>query len=277
VRDAGRALTRVSLRDRGIALARRYLSPATREWIVRQQRKYRVQWPRVGTVRFGDFYRTTPISPIFGIDRGVSVERYYVERFLDAHRSDVRGHCLEVGDPTYIEKFGDGRVTRIDVLHVVPGNPKATLVADLTCADHVPSHTFDCIIFTQTMQMIYDIRTALGHVHRILKPGGVLLATSHGISRIGRRLGRDPWGEYWHITTQAAERLFAETFPGARIEVGSYGNVLAAVCALHGVVSDEIATRDLDHHDPDFEVLVTIRAQKAICGSSGQAAARGVS
>lgn len=152
------------------------------------------------------------------------------------------------------------------MLHVVPGNPKATIVADLSCADQLPSDTFDCIIFTQTMQMIYDIRSALRHVHRILKPGGVLLATCHGISRIGRRSGRDPWGEYWHITTQAAERLFAEAFLGARLDVGAYGNVLTAVCALHGVVSEEIKARDLNHRDPDFEVIVSIRAQKATGG-----------
>jgi SAM-dependent methyltransferase len=259
----------MTLRDRAIELAKRYLSPVTRDWVVRQQRKHRLQWPRVGAVRFGDFYRTTPISPIFGIDRGMSVERYYIDRFLDAHRTDVRGHCLEIGDPAYIERFGDGRVARIDVLHVVPGNPKATIVADLSCADHLPSNTFDCMIVTQTLQMIYDMRSALRHLHRMLKPGGVLLATSHGITKIGRRLGRDPWGEYWHITTQGAERLFAETFPGAHIEVGSYGNVLAAMCALHGVVSEEIGARELNHHDPDFEVIVTIRAQKATGGSHG--------
>jgi SAM-dependent methyltransferase len=253
----------MSLRDRAIALAKRYLPPASREWVVRQQRRYRLQWPRVGSVRFGDFYRTTPISPIFGIDRGLSVERYYIERFLDRHRTDVRGHCLEMGDATYVERFGDDRVTRVDVLHVVPGNPRATIVADLACADHLPPDTFDCIIVTQTLQMIYDLRSALRHLHRILKPGGVMLATSHGISRIGRRLGRDPWGEYWHLTTQSAGRLVAETFPAARIDVGSYGNVLAAMCALHGVVSAEIGARELNYRDPDFEVIVTVRAQKA--------------
>ena len=256
----------MTVRDRAIALARRCLSPATRDWVVRRQRRHGLLWPRRGTIRFGDLHRLTPISPIFGIDRGLSVERYYIDRFLAAHRTDVRGHCLEIGDPAYTRKFGDDRVTRIDVLHVVPGNPHATLVADLACADHLPSDTFDCVILTQTLQMIYEIRSALRHLHRVLKPGGVVLATSHGISKIGRRRGRDPWGEYWHVTTQAAERLFADAFPGGRIDVGSCGNVLAAVCALHGIVAEELDPRDLDHRDPDFEVIVTVRAQKATGG-----------
>ena len=216
----------------------------------------------MGTVNFGDFYRTTPISPIFGIDRGFPIERYYIEKFLKENSECIRGRCLEMGDPFYINKFGGDSVTKIDVLHYVEGNPQATIVADLTCADNIPSDTFDCIICTQTIQMIYDMKAALRHLHRIIKPGGALLTTSHGISKIGRRLGRDDWGEYWHITTQSAEKLFEETFPGAQITVRSYGNVLAAMCELHGIVSEEIDKKGLDYHDPDFEVIVTVKAVK---------------
>jgi len=252
----------MSLRDRIIGLAKKYLPSRLRNWVVRIQRKYRIQWPRMGKVNFGDFYRVTPISPIFGIDRGFPVERYYIEKFLEENSEDIKGHCLELGDAFYINKFGGDRVGEIDVLHYVEGNPQATIVADLTCADHISSDSFDCIILTQTLQMIYDMKAALRHMHRILKPGGVLLMTSHGISKIGRRLGRDDWGEYWHITTQSAERLFKETFPDSNITVRSYGNVFAAVCALHGIVSDEVAQKELDHNDPDFEVIVTVRAQK---------------
>ncbi|HEX7476746.1 MAG TPA: methyltransferase domain-containing protein [Polyangiales bacterium] len=251
------------LRDKVIDLAKQYLPAETRNWVVRQQRRFGLQWPRVGKVSFGDFYRVTPISPIFGIDRGFPIERYYIERFLDKQRSDVRGRCLELGDATYITKFGDDRVTQVDVLHYVAGNPEATIIADLTCADHIPDNSFDCIIFTQALQMIYDMKAALGHIHRILKPGGVLLLTSHGISKIGRRLGRDPWGEYWHITSQSAQRLLQESFPAGAVEVGTYGNVLTAMCALHGVVSEEVHKTELDHVDPDFEVIVTVRAVKA--------------
>jgi hypothetical protein len=252
----------MSLRDRTIDLAKKHLPSSLRDWVVRVQRKYRLQWPRMGSVDFGSLRRVTPVSPIFGIDRGFPIERYYIENFLSEQSESIKGHCLEMGDPTYIKKYGADRVTEVDVLHVVEGNPQATIVADLTKADNVPSDTFDCIILTQTLQMIYDMKAALRHLHRIIKPGGVLLMTSHGISKIGRRLGQDNWGEYWHITTQSAERLFEDTFPGADITVGSYGNVLSATCALHGIVSEEIDKKELDYHDPDFEVIVTVKAIK---------------
>lgn len=254
-------VTKLSLRDHMIGAAKELLPPKVRDWVVRQQRRFHLQWPPVGIVRFGSFRRLTPISPIFAIDRGFPIERYYIEKFLSVNSSDIRGRSLEMGDDFYIQKFGQGRVKKIDVLNVVESK-QATIVADLTCADNIPSNSFDCIIFTQSLQMIYDMHAALKHLHRILKPGGVLLLTSHGISKIGRHLGRDSWGEYWHITTQSAKRLFAETFPKADVKVGAYGNVLSAVCALHGLASTEISQRELDYMDPDFEVIVTVRAVK---------------
>jgi SAM-dependent methyltransferase len=250
-----------SLRDRAIGLAKRYLPPETRNWVVRQQKRFHLQWPPTGTVRFGSFRRLTPISPIFAIDRGLPIERYYIEKFLDKNRGDIKGRCLELGDDFYIRKFGGDRVVKADVLSVVEG-PGATIVADLTCADHIPSDSFDCIIFTQALQMIYHMDKALQHLFRILKPGGVLLLTSHGISKVGRRLGRDHWGEYWRITTQSAERLIEQAFPGGEFSVDSYGNVLTAMGTLQGLASQELSEYELDYRDPDFEVIVTVRAQK---------------
>ncbi len=244
------------------SVARKVLSPAVRDAIVAKQRQFRLQKIRTGTVDFGDFKRVTPISSMFGFDRGQAIDRYYIEHFLKQNADCINGRCLEMGDPTYIRKFGDG-VTQVDVMHYVAGNPEATIVGDLTCADHIPSDTFDCIIFTQSLQMIYDLKAALRTLHRILKPGGSCLLTSAGLSKIARRLGEDDWGEYWHLTTQSAEALFAETFPGAEVRVDSYGNVLSAVSFLHGLAAEELDTEKLDHRDKDFELLVVVRATKS--------------
>jgi SAM-dependent methyltransferase len=217
----------------------------------------------MGTIQFGSLRRVSPISRVFGFDRGLPIDRYYIEQFMFVHRADIRGHVLEMGDGFYTQKFGKRDVTRSDVLDVRRGNSKATIVADLTRAENIPPRTFDCIICTQTLQMIYQVEAALSHLHRILKPGGVLLLTAHGISRIGRREGVDPWGEYWHFTSQSLRRLFDSTFPLAKVEVKPYGNVLAAIAALHGLGAEELSPEELDYSDPDFEVLITVRAAKA--------------
>src|SRR5437867_1279561 len=129
--------------------------------------------PPAGWVRFGSLRRITPVSRVWGFDRGLPIDRYYIERFLSAHASDVRGHVLEIGSDTYTRRFGKDAVTRSDVLSVAEGNPKTTMMADLTCADHIPSDTFDCILLTQTLQFIYDVHAVLKTLYRILKPAGI--------------------------------------------------------------------------------------------------------
>lgn len=234
-----------------------------RRWLRAQQRRYRLQWTPAGTVDFGHLRRLAPLSSAFGFDRGTPVDRYYIERFLSASSADIRGHVLEMMDDAYTRTFGGARVTKSDILHSVAGNPRATIVADLSHDNAIPNNVFDCIVCTQTLQFIYDARSALRTLHRILKPGGVLLLTAHGTSRIARREGVDPWGEYWRFTAQAMRRLIAETFPGARVTVDAHGNVLAAVASLHGLAAEELSHAELDHRDPNYEVLLTVRAEKA--------------
>ena len=220
------------------------------------------RWPAVGTVRFGSLRRVTPISRQFGLDRGQAIDRYYIESFLARYATDIRGHVLEIGDDSYTRKFGDGRVTRSDVLHLQSGNPKATLVADLANAQHISSNSFDCIIFTQTLQFIYDVRAALSHLHRILKPGGRLLATLPGISQISR-YDMDRWGDFWRFTSLSGRRLFEESFPAGNVTVQAYGNVLVAIAFLTGLASEELKQEELDQSDRDYELLITVRAIKS--------------
>ena len=149
--------------------------------------------PAVGQVDFGDLRRLAPISRKFGVDRGLPIDRFYVERFLDAHADDIRGHVLEIGEDTYTRRFGGARVMASDVLHVSADNPAATIVADLADAPQIPDDRFDAIILTQTLQLIFDPPAAIRTLHRILKPGGTLLVTVPGITPVAtrQRLGAD--------------------------------------------------------------------------------------
>lgn len=215
----------------------------------------------VGWVRFGSFRRLQPISAEWGFDRGLPIDRYYIEQFLRAHAGDVRGHGLEVKEDLYSTRFGGRALTRLDIVHPEAGNPHATIVADLTREDGLPAVTYDVVVLTQTLNFIYDVRAATATLHRILKPGGILLATVSGISKIsGDDMAR--WGHHWSFTTRSAERLFYEFFPPASVEVRSYGNVLSAAAFLHGIASEELRPHELDFHDPDYQVLVSIRAVK---------------
>jgi glycosyltransferase involved in cell wall biosynthesis/SAM-dependent methyltransferase len=230
----------------------------------------------VQPVRFGSLRRLEPVSRHFGWDRGgLPVDRYYIERFLEQHATDIAGRVLEVRDDSYTRKFGGHRVTRCDVLHPTTDNPKATIVADLTRATDVPSDTFDCIVLTQVLPFIPDAAAAARTLQRILRPGGVVLATMPGISQI-IRYDMDRWGDYWRFTSLSARRLFECAFPGAEIQVQAHGNVLAATAFLQGISSRELRPDELDFRDPDYEVLITVRAVKpAGLPDTGPAGARG--
>jgi SAM-dependent methyltransferase len=246
----------------------RGILPASVKHHLQSQKQRWLHWPPVGFVRFGDLRRLNPMSRFFGLDRGLPIDRYYIEKFLAQYSSDIHGHVLEIGDNTYTMKFGGKQVTKSDVLHAREGNPKATIVADLTCADHIPSNTFDCIILTQTLQCIYDVRAALKHIYRILKPEGVLLATFPGISQISR-YDMDRWGDYWRFTTLSAKKLFEEVFPPNNVTIKSYGNVLAAIAFLHGLASNELKPRELEFQDQDYQLIICVRAIKPVTNKEG--------
>lgn len=212
-------------------------------------------------VHWGNLRRISPISSRFGTDRGQPIDRYYIESFLEKHTTDICGKVLEIGDPRYTLKYGGHRVVCSDVLHPVPGNPQATLVGDLQTGQGLPHDTYDCMILTQTLLFIYDVQAAIENCHKVLMPGGVLLVTFPGISQIVRN-DMKRWGDYWRFTDASARGLFGNVFRPEDIEVETHGNVLTACAFLYGLAASELKPAELDFCDPDYQVIITIRAIK---------------
>jgi hypothetical protein len=72
----------------------------------------------------------------------------------------------------------------------------------------------------------------------------------------------DRWGDYWRFTSLSAKRLFEEVFPATNVVIETYGNVLTAIALLHGLAAAELKPRELDYRDPDYEVIIAVRAVK---------------
>lgn len=217
--------------------------------------------PPVNSVDFGDFAETRPISMDFGWDRGKPIDRHYVEAFLDRHRADIRGRVLEFGDDSYSRRFGGEQVARQDVVHIEADNPLATIVGDISTPGLLPEGAFDCIVFTQTLHLVYDMPAAMEQLHRALKPGGVLLMTVPGITQMDRGAWNDIW--YWSLTPAAVRRLVDESFGLDNAEIGSNGNAFAATAFLQGVAFGEVDAAKLDVHDPAYPLIVSTRAVRA--------------
>ena len=216
--------------------------------------------PEPGKVQAGDFRRIKPFSTEFGYDRGGPVDRYYIENFLKKHEDLIKGRVLEIGDNAYTIQFGGDRVTKSDVLHVHSDNPQATFVGDLSDAPHVPGDSFDCIVLTQTLHLIYNMKGAIETCYRLLKPGGVLLLTVPGISHIDH----DEWNEnwLWAFTAGSLRRVLSEAFPVNYVDINTFGNVFIATAFLYGMGLSEVTKYELDWMDPHYQVIITAKAVK---------------
>jgi glycosyltransferase involved in cell wall biosynthesis len=216
--------------------------------------------PPVGKINSGDFERATPFSFDFGFDRGGAIDRYYIESFLEVHKNFVRGRALEIGDNEYTMKYGGTRITQSDILHVDATNSRATFIGDLTDVPQISDETFDCIVLTQTLHLIYDFRAAIRTCYRLLKPGGSLLLTVPGISHIDH----GEWGNYWlwSFTDKSMIRIMNEVFPDDKIAIKTYGNVYVAAAFLYGMGLPEFKKQYLEIHDPSYQVIISVVAHK---------------
>jgi SAM-dependent methyltransferase len=254
----------VGYQDRVLSAARQFwrtrvpVSARSRINAFRRERR-EASWRRPR--KLGELRRATPF-PTWGADRGGSIPRFFIAEFLEQNAEDIRGRVLEVAGDRYIRQFGKG-VSHADILDIRADNPRATFVADFADAPNVPANTFDCLVVTQILSWVYDLRAPFQTAHRLLVPGGVFLATTPGIARLAP-IESQLFGEWWHFTSMAAKRVGEEVFGVGNVEVQAFGNVLAAAGTLYGLGRYDLSREELVLHDPGFEVIVAIRAVKPL-------------
>lgn len=200
--------------------------------------------------------RLNPLSRNYGSDRGEPIDRYYIEKFLSENADLIKGKCLEVENDAYYLKFGKNH--KCDVLDINKDNPKATIIADLRNMPEIKNETYDCIILTQVLQFVDNYNLAIRECWRILKPGGVLLATLPFISRVDAKA--EVKGDFWRFTATSVQYVFSKYFNQS--EVRSWGNVFSGLGFWIGMAQEELSRKELDHNDDKFPVIITVRATK---------------
>lgn len=210
--------------------------------------------------KFEQFNSLDPISRKFGGDRGIPIDRYYIEKFLRNYHHLIKGTVLEVGSALYTRKFGGNQVTDSMVLHV-EAKSNADILGDLETGKGIREHMADCFILTQTLPCIFNVQSAVKNAIKILKPGGTLLATVPGITQISR-FDYDRWGHYWSFTDQSLRRLFELAVSPADITIQTYGNVKMAKAFLYGLAVHEVKSKDLEHTDSDYQMVISAVVKK---------------
>ncbi len=212
-------------------------------------------FPSLIRARLRSMIGIRPLSLQWGADRGMPILRYYTEEFLHEYASDIRGQCLEFQEDTYSKRFGKERVRNVEILHHDGNNPNATLIADLTRPNSLPSEQFDCILCTFVLHVIFDVERAVSEIFRLLKSGGVLLVVVPHISMC------DPQaGELWRFTPEGLRRLLANIFGTENVTIRAYGNALTAAGNVRGLTAHEFMKHELQAHDERFASAVCARA-----------------
>jgi SAM-dependent methyltransferase len=214
-----------------------------------------------GPAQYFASFTTEPLSNRFGFDRGTPTDRYYIEKFVMSCKDLIKGDCLEVQAPLYLNKLDNSNITSKTILDIVASNKDATLIGDMRNLTNVMDNSYDTLIVTQTFHLIDDLNSALKECHRILRQGGVLIATFPALSRIDPDSGAA--NDNWRLTPAGCKNMFGQHFGKANVDITPFGNALAGWAFWVGLAQEELPTLALlDTYDPMFPVSTGIKAFK---------------
>ena len=203
---------------------------------------------------------TYPVSTVFGSDRGKAVDRKYIEDFLFENSDCIEGTVLEVLNDNYTRRFGGDKVSDSVVSHV-KGWGKNSILCNFETGEGVIPEAYDCIICTQTLQYIFDVKSAIKNIYSMLKPGGSALVTVPGIKPLCE-YDDNNWGEYWSFTIKSMTKLFDGICDGDEIQIKQHGNVKTATAYLYGICAEELKESDFKDEDPRYPFIITVKVKK---------------
>jgi SAM-dependent methyltransferase len=172
------------------------------------------------TRRNADVRRTVPWSPYAYVAWQL---RHCVRRLIDAAVLGPEPVVLDYGadDAPYrrhLPRKADYRSADL------AGNPRADVEIRPDGTLPVDDDTVDLVLSTQVLEHVDDPALYLSECIRVLRPGGSLVLTTHGIMH----LHRDPQ-DYWRWTCDGLEKIVREAGLEVRRSVGVLGLVPAGL------------------------------------------------
>jgi glycosyltransferase involved in cell wall biosynthesis/peptidoglycan/xylan/chitin deacetylase (PgdA/CDA1 family) len=166
----------------------------------------------------------------------------YIDEFLDGHGTDRRGAILELVDGPFSRWSRVGAAER----------------RQLAQAAALPDASYDCIVLDLS-RATDDAGSALDHCHRLLRPGGLLLAL----------LAAETLPAPGATPDSSAKRAIKRAgFPVDASQLSAYGSAVARAAWLRGVDADQLRPDELWKDDPARASLWAVRTRKA--GTAGR-------
>ncbi len=191
-----------------------------------------------------------PISDMYGFDRGKPVDRVYIEQFLAENKKYIKGACLEIVDSHYTKMFGTKKVTRFDALDIFPSK-KANIHGDLRNLTQVKSNEYDCLIITQTFNVVDDYYSVISESYRILKPGGVLLVTMPTISPC-----QNLKVNMWRFSNDGMKYAISKYFGKKNVLSSGYGNSEAVKAFWVGLAKEDMTEKEINLKTNELPLII---------------------
>jgi len=191
-----------------------------------------------------------PISDMYGFDRGKPVDRVYIEQFLAKNKKYIKGACLEIVDSHYTKMFGNGKVSRFDALDIFPSK-KANIHGDLRNLIQVKSNVYDCLIITQTFNVVDDYYSTISESYRILKPGGVLLVTMPTISPC-----QNLKVNMWRFSNEGMKYAISKYFGEKNVLSSGYGNLEAVKAFWVGLAKEDMTEKEISEKTNNIPLII---------------------
>ncbi len=167
-----------------------------------------------------------PASRVFGYDRGLPIDRFYINEFLTKQAKLFKGSCVEIGYPEFALKFNIPP-ENITVIGVNGGGRDFRYInCDLTSECTLPESVFDLFICTQTLNFISDYKSAVKNSSKLISKEGAFVGTVSGLSTLSK-YDEDRWGDYYRFSERAIREALLEYFYD--VEIVTYGNLYSAI------------------------------------------------
>ena len=153
---------------------------------------------------------------------------WHARRWLRPHVEELRGRLLDVGcgDRPYELWVQRGRESVTSYVGIdIHDGPRVDIVIEPDRSWPIDDTSVDCILFNQVLEHVASPHQVLAELARVLRPGGVLLATvpfiypAHGLPH-----------DYARFTINGIQRMFEQDYEVVEIvPLGRVGTSLATI------------------------------------------------